>query len=250
MTNNWSEVIKENFDSAAPGYDEHAKLQNAVAWRLAKLCSIQEIPSGLWIDLGAGTGFLADSLERFNPNQKVLRIDKSPGMLARQKEKASSKLWDLNSGLPAFKHCPTLMASSFALHWLENPQTKVEEWFSAIAPGGWLALALPIKGCFPQWYQAAAFTGMPCTALDFPSSNSLLKSIPKNAIHYKKLHNFTQSASEVPSLLKAIKKIGGQASKEPPMGITYWRRLNDAWQRSIKKQVLLTWKIQLILIKR
>ena len=225
-------------------------MQYSVAWRLAKICSIHKVPTGLWVDLGAGTGLLADALELLNPTQKVLRVDGSPRMLAKQMSHSPSKLWDLNIGMPALDQVPTLIASSFTLHWLENPCERMNEWFRALPPGGWLALAVPVEGSFPQWHQAAQRAEIQCTALDFPSSSSLLNNIPKNCIRYHKLHNFTQSASEVTSLLKAIRKVGAKTSKKTPLRISDWRILSKSWKRSLKSNVSLTWSIQLVLIKR
>ncbi len=250
MTREWQEVVIKNFDLAADFYNQNAKLQLAIAWRLAKLCSIHQVPNGLWVDLGAGTGLLADALELLNSNQKVLRVDSSPEMLNQQKSDSPSQQWDLNIGIPPFNEFPTLVASSFTLHWLENPVERLNEWFQAITPGGWLALAVPVEGSFPQWHKAAKLAEVECTALSFPSSHSLLSNIPKKCIKYHRLHNFTESAKEVSSLFTAIRKVGAQASKKPPMRIRDWRILYKSWDRSLENKVSLTWRIQLVLIKR
>ena len=246
----WAQTVIKNFDQAAINYNDNAKLQFAIAWRLAKLCSQKTIPKGLWVDLGAGTGLLADALESRNPNQKVLRIDGSRRMLSECKSESSRRVWDLNLGLPSLESVPTLLASSFALHWLENPEVKLKEWFYALASGGFLALAVPVKGSFPEWRKAANHAEVPFTALSLPSQRVLLKEIPQTSIQYLKILQISQSGLGVPSLLKTIQRVGGQTSTQEPLGIAEWRRLNTAWAKSIAGKVTLTWHIQIALLKK
>ncbi|WP_320673958.1 methyltransferase domain-containing protein [Prochlorococcus sp. MIT 1341] len=246
----WHQEVIENFDKAAISYNENAKLQIAIAWRLAKICTRNKMPKGLWVDLGAGTGLLADALEELNPAQQVLRIDGSNEMLSRTKRLSHTRLWDLSEGLPNLETLPSLLASSFTLHWLEDPPRKLNEWFYSLASGGFLALAVPVDGSFPEWYQASNNAKVPCTALPLPNPKSLLNEIPKHCIQYRKIHSFTQYANDAPSLLKTMRRVGGQTSKNKPLSIKEWRRLSNSWKRSLEKKCALTWRIQIIILKR
>lgn len=40
--------------------------------------------------------------------------------------------------------------------------------------GGWLALAVPVAGSFPQWHQAADRARVPCTARRLPEADTLI----------------------------------------------------------------------------
>ena len=251
LSNSWSKQVLSNFEQAASTYNGQAELQRAVAWRLARQCAQQPIPTGLWVDLGSGTGLMADALEACNPDQAVLRVDGCPEMLKHQHNTSSSQLWDLNLGLPSWPTPPSLLASSFALHWLSNPQARLKEWLAALTPGGWLALALPVQGSFPEWHQAAATAGVSCTALPFPSQESLLEVLPSNSISYQQLHQFTQESPEVFQLLRPMRQMGSQASPCPAMGVGNWRQLKQAWPRCQNSGgAQLTWLIQLLLIQR
>ncbi len=251
MTETWQTLIKKNFEEAASNYSVQAKLQKRFAWLLAQECAKQPIPKGIWADLGTGTGFLAEALEACNPNQSVIRIDNSAEMLARHNPKKSSQLWDLNLGLPAWSSRPTLIASSFALHWLQNPQSRLAEWFQALAPGGWLAIAVPIQGSFPEWEKAANRARVHCTALPLPSKKSLLKAVSPAPIKFQTSQRFTQSDQKVHNLLKPIVNTGAHASPYKPLNVGSWRRLQQAWPRSKTDQCLkLTWLIQLLLVQR
>ncbi|MFL0734273.1 MAG: methyltransferase domain-containing protein [Prochlorococcus sp.] len=251
MSSGWSSLVLKNFNEAASTYNGQARLQRAVAWRLAKHCAKQQIPEGLWVDLGSGTGLMANALETCIPQRTVFRVDGCSEMLKLHHRHRPSQLWDLNLGLPPLPGLPTLLVSSFALHWLSNPQDQLKEWLAALAPGGLLALALPVHGSFPQWHHAAAAAGVACSAMPLPSQSSLLDALPRHCIRYQQLHHFTQQSGEVFSLLRPMRQMGAQSSPYPALGVANWRRLAQAWPSHQKDGVAeLTWLIQLLLIQR
>ena len=251
MSNNWTTQVISNFENAAHSYNGNAKLQRMMALELAQKCAEQKIPAGMWVDLGAGTGLLADALEACHAKQKVLRLDGSITMLQHQKNESSSQLWDLNLGLPKWTKPPTLLASSFVLHWLSDPKARLKEWFETLPPKGWLALALPIDGSFPEWQHAASQADVPYTALSFPSTSKLLQAIPSTSIRSKKIYRITESNKKVIALLRPMRQLGAHASHNKTMTIKEWRLLEKAWIRCNKDgEVKLTWCIQMLLMQR
>ena len=252
MKDSWQKEILQNFNLASYNYDNHASLQRNIAKLLALECSKQKISSGRWIDLGAGTGCLADLLEEFTPNQSVFRVDASEKMLEKNSKGSSKKLWDLNFGLPPdLAKSPNLIASNFALHWLNNPNAKVKEWFSSLAPRGWLAISVPILGSFPEWYQAASLAKVACTAINFPSHDSLLKVVERSNFHYYRIEKITQKASKATSLLKPLIQVGAHATQHKSLTISEWRKLENAWPSSTENnEKQLTWLIQILLAQK
>ena len=251
MQKKWSSLVNKNFNEAALNYNESAVIQKSTALKLAKICSHYPIKNGLWVDLGSGTGLLAQSLEDLHPNQSVLRLDNSRQMINQNSEKSTKQLWDLNDGLPKWTEKPNLLASSFVLHWLDNPQNKLKEWLNALSFDGWIALAIPIKGSFPEWYEAAEKANLTCTALDLPSYDSLIRVVPKKSILYNKIEIIKQTAKKATSLLKPMIKVGAQSSQKEQLSVSDWRHLLSFWPISNKdKQVSLSWSIQFLLIKR
>ena len=83
MTPTWTQRVLADFSDASSRYDTLVPLQRVVARRLAGHCAQVGVPPGLWVDLGSGTGLLADALEALHPGQSVLRVDGSAAMLAR-----------------------------------------------------------------------------------------------------------------------------------------------------------------------
>jgi len=251
MHKTWSSQVNKNFNEAALSYNESASIQKSTALKLAKICSHHSIKHGLWVDLGAGTGLLAKSLEDLHPNQYVVRLDNSKKMIDQHSEKCVKQLWDLNNGLPKWSKKPNLLASSFVLHWLDNPQKKLKEWLNSLSLDGWIALAIPIKGSFPEWYEAAEKANLTCTALDLPSYDSLIKVVPKQSILYNKIEVIKQTAKKATSLLKPMIKVGAQSSQKEQLSVSDWRHLLSFWPISNNdKQVSLSWSIQFLLIKR
>ena len=251
MSNTWGAKVLRSFDGAATQYNRAARLQTAMAWRLAGHCQRLPIPAGRWLDLGSGTGLLADAIEQRNPGKVVKRIDGSPSMLARSSRPDHTQLWDLNQPLESWDDPPTLIASSFCLHWLSDPGTKLQHWYECLAPGGWLIVALPIEGCFPQWHAAAQQAAVPCSALQFPSSEALLASLPKQRIRQQQELSFSEQASHITALLRPMQTIGAGTSTCSALNVKQWRRLIAHWpERSSEGQVRLTWLIQLLVIER
>ena len=251
MNKKWFSVVYKNFNEAAFNYNQSASIQKDTAIKLARICSHHSINNGLWVDLGSGTGLLANTLESLHPSQHVMRLDNSEKMLDQHSEKSIKQLWDLNNGLPKWSKKPNLLASSFVLHWLDNPQKQLKEWFNSLSLNGWLALAIPIKDSFPEWHEAAEKANLTCTALDLPLHDSLTSVVPNQSIIYNKIDVFKQNAERATSLLKPMIRIGAQSSYKKQLSISDWRHLLSFWPISNKdKQVSLSWSIQFLLIKR
>ncbi|WP_320663813.1 methyltransferase domain-containing protein [Prochlorococcus sp. MIT 1223] len=250
MNNEWQQSILKNFSKAASVYNENASIQKDIAWELASICSNKQIAKGVWVDLGSGTGHLAESLESLNPGQSVIRVDNSKEMIAQHAPNKETQVWDLDQGLPHWLESPKLIASSFVLHWLVNPTERLKEWINAVDNDGWVVISLPVKGSFNEWHEASKNAGVSCTELDLPTEQSLLGVIENNKVKHNQILSYTQKASGLTSLFKTMINVGAQATKKTSLSIGEWRRLRKAWPLSNKNEINLTWKIQLLLIQR
>ena len=251
MTESWRQQVLTRFDRAACRYDCEASLQRVIAGRLASLCTHEAIPAGLWVDLGSGTGLLANALERQCPGQQVLRLDGSQSMLSQQGQGPSVLAFDLNNPLPPWPAPPTLLASSFVLHWLNDPAKTLQHWFNSLAVDGWLALSVPVEGSFQQWHQAAAQAGVACTAMPLPERNSLLARLQPSAIQHCTVLNVTQRADHPLRLLKPMTTTGAGSTPAQRLNAASWRQLFRAWpQDEDSDRPGITWKILMLLLRR
>ena len=252
MTDSWSKDVISNFESAAPKYNQNANIQRECALELAQQCSKLSIPNGLWADLGAGTGLLADEIERFYPNQHIVRVDGSQKMLLENKKGSKSLLWDLNKGLPEWAIKPSFLCSSFVLHWLNFPYIKLNEWIESLSSKGLLALAVPISESFHEWKIAAQNSGELFTGLSLPSHELLIDNLTNNSeIQYQEIRSFTYAEENVFSLLKPIIKIGAHSKEKRNLTISGWRKLIEAWPQDKGDRLLkLSWQILILLIRK
>ena len=251
MTESWREQVLTSFDRAASRYAGEANLQRAIAEQLACLCAKEAIPPGLWVDLGSGTGLLADALERHCPGRQVLRLDGSRAMLSQQGQRPSVLTCDLNNPLPNWPAPPTLLASSFVLHWLNCPPTTLQHWFNSLAVDGWLALSVPVQGSFQQWHQAAACAGVVCTAMPLPDQDNLLARLPASTIEHCTVLKVTQRADHAVRLLKPMTTTGAGSTPAQQLSASSWRRLFRAWpMEKDSDRPGLTWNILTLLLRR
>lgn len=238
------QLVRLQFGRHAPYYNDLAQLQRGIAWRLAHHCRGLTIPAGPRADLGAGSGLLGSAWSaqladqpaatpQAPPSQApLLQVDLCPELLARNPLAPSqgALVWDLNNGLPPALRQAALLTSSFALQWLDDPGTQLEHWCSTLEVGGWLALAVPTCGSFPQWRQAAQRAGVPFTGLELPSAEQLAQRARRHLqlAHCQRLQ-FSRSHASGLSFLRQIRQLGAGASRHSPLTAPQLRRLLQHW---------------------
>ena len=237
----FSQQVRHRFGRQADHYNGHAKLQRAIAWRLARHCLSLPLPPGAWADLGAGSGLVGQALrEQAQALQEViaqakpslLQVDFCPELLACNPiaKAQGALLWDLNAGIPSDLEQPALLTSSFALQWLDDPIQQLELWCSALRPRGWLALAVPTAGSFPQWHQAAAAAQVPFTGLALPSAKGLVAAARRHLLmHTCQPLRFTQPCGNGLTFLRDVRQLGASASRQKPLHPSQLRRLLQHW---------------------
>ena len=248
MKDAWSSRVLKSFGASAAQYDASAELQQGMAWTLARLCRDSPIPRGLWVDLGSGTGRLADAIEQQHPGQSVLRVDGSEAMLRTQRSTSRTLLHDLNEALPNWSSPPALLCSSFVLHWLHNPPERLRHWFDQLAPGGWLALTVPVDGSFEQWHQAAERAGVPCTALPFPRLELLLAAVPTQAVRWQRLDCISRVGRHPLELLRPMIRTGADSTPSAGIGPAAWRRIFQNWP--MPDRPTLSWHLFTLMLQR
>ena len=244
------------FGRHAADYEGLAGLQRGIAWRLARLCrDLPAPPAGApRADLGAGSGLLSRALLHHCPGlagRPLLQLDLCPELLARNPIATAGPaplVWDLNGGLPAALEPAGLLVSSFALQWLEAPPRELERWGRALAPGGWLALAVPVRGSFPQWRQAAVAAGVPCTALELPDADALVGALASAglATTLRQRLRFSRPAGSGLATLRRLRDLGAGSSRTAPLSPAQLRRLLRHWPSG----AAMSWEVLLLVGQR
>ena len=245
-----SQHVRHRVGRQADPYNGHAKLQRAIAWRLAHHCLSLPLTPGPGADLGAGTGLVGQALNaQAQANLSLLQVDFCPELLACNPivKVQGALLWDLNAGLPSQLQQPALLTSSFALQWLDDPIQQLELWCSALRPRGWLALAVPTAGSFPQWHQAATAAQVPFTGLALPSAQGLIAAARHHLqVHTCQLLRFTLPCGNGLTFLRDVRQLGASASRQKPLHPSQLRRLLQHWPPG----GTLGWEVLLLVGKR
>ena len=247
----FSQRVLTGFGRRAASYELQARLQQGVAWRLGRLCRDLPLPAGPIADLGAGSGLLSRALQAHRPElaqAPPLQLDLCLELLARNPFAGPTPSpWDLNQGLPPALSGAALLLSSFALQWLDDPAGQLAHWSGRLAPGGWLALALPIAGSFDTWQAAARAAAVPCTALPLPRAEALLQAATSAGLELRHSQQLRFSRPDQGGLdtLRHLRQLGATASHQPPLAAGQLRRLLAHWPRAP-----LRWEVLLLVARR
>ncbi len=247
----FSQRVLTGFGRQAASYELQARLQQGVAWRLGRLCRDLPLAAGPIADLGAGSGLLSRALLAHRPElvqAPPLQLDLCLELLARNPHAGPAPCpWDLNRGLPPSLSGAALLLSSFALQWLEDPAGELAHWSGRLAPGGWLALALPVAGSFDTWQAAARAAAVPCTALSLPRADTLIQAATSAGLelrHSQQLH-FSRPDQGGLDTLRHLRQLGASASRQPPLAAGQLRRLLAHWPNAP-----LRWDVLLLVGRR
>jgi malonyl-CoA O-methyltransferase len=226
--------VRQGFGRGAASYETQARLQQGVAWRLGRLCRDLPLPAGPCADLGAGSGLLSRALLDQRPSlaKPPLQLDLCPELLAHNPLAGPTTApWDLNRGLPPQLRDAGLLLSSFALQWLDDPMAQLAHWAGRLAPGGWLALAVPVAGSFDTWQAAARAASVPCTALPLPEADGLIEAAIRAGLEGPRAERlrFSQAPRDGLATLRLLSSLGATASRQPPLATGQLRRLLAHW---------------------
>ena len=246
----WIKKINNNFNKAAHYYSNYSVVQKHFANKLLLIIKELEPQIGPWIDLGAGTGYLADLLEKNFMNINVMRIDFSPNMLKENKKHSKTILWDLNNDLPPYVNNASLMISSFCFHWLNEPEKKIREWFNRLVPGGFLIVLFPNNKSFPEWKDTCRKNNLDYSGLSLPCTNTLKSFVKENEIFLIKEFNYKETFPNIYKLFKSIINVGAQTTQRRRRTVSELKLMQKKWPKDQFEKVNLTWSISILILKK
>lgn len=118
---------------------------------LELLARVPIAEASLVLDLGCGTGNVTRIVAERFPAARVVGLDSSPEMLEKASATPSRIEWvrgDIAEWEP--ERAPDLIYSNAALHWLGGHRTLFRRLFGALAPGGCLAVQMPLSHLQPS----------------------------------------------------------------------------------------------------
>ena len=242
--------INNNFNNAAHSYSNHSLVQKHFANKLMLIIKKLKPQIGEWIDLGAGTGFLADLLEKNFVNVNVIRIDFSPNMLKENKKNSQTILWDLNIDLPPYINNASLIISSFCFHWLNEPEKKLRKWYNRLVPGGFLIVLFPNNESFPEWKDTCKKNNIEYSGLSLPCTNNLKKFVKENEIFLIKEFSYKETFPNIYKLFKSIINVGAHTSQSRRKTVSELKLMQKKWPKDQYEKVNLTWSISVLILKK
>ena len=246
----WNKKINNNFNNAAHSYSNYSLVQKYFANKLVLIIKELEPQIGKWFDLGAGTGYLADLLEKNFMNIKVKRIDFSPNMLKENRKNSQTILWDLNDDLPPSINNASLIISSFCFHWLNEPEKKLRKWYERLLPGGLLIVLFPNNKSFPEWKDTCKRNDIEYSGIALPCTNSLQRFVKENEIFLIKEFNYRETFPNIYKLFKSITNVGAQTSQKRRKTVSELKLMQEKWPKDQDAKVNLTWAISILILKK
>ena len=246
----WNKKINNNFNNAAHSYSNYSLVQKYFANKLVLIIKKLEPQIGKWFDLGAGTGYLADLLEKNFMNIKVKRIDFSPNMLKENKKNSQTILWDLNDDLPPSINNASLIISSFCFHWLNEPEKKLRKWYERLLPGGLLIVLFPNNKSFPEWKDTCKRNDIEYSGIALPCTNSLQRFVKENEIFLIKEFNYRETFPNIYKLFKSITNVGAQTTQKRRKTVSELKLMQEKWPKDQDAKVNLTWAISILILKK
>ena len=128
------------FGSKSAGYEQNAKIQSEIAEEAIKFCAkkVPEIKSGLWLDLGSGTGLARKKLVENFGEINIISLDISLLPLMENKNRVCGDF----DFLPFLDNSFDKIISCSALQWSKNIKNALQNSFNALNLGGKFVLAV------------------------------------------------------------------------------------------------------------
>ncbi|MCU0911802.1 MAG: methyltransferase domain-containing protein [Rhodobacteraceae bacterium] len=124
------------------------------------LAQVPDVPSGDIVDLGSGTGAVAAALAARWPGRRLVGVDASSAMLAEARATGHyAALIEADAATWTPPVPPALVFSNAALHWLGDHEGLLPRLARLIAPGGALAVQMPLQHDAPSHRLLAEVAG-------------------------------------------------------------------------------------------
>lgn len=252
-------AVARAFSGAARHYDAHASVQLASARTLLAMMPASDAP-GHAMDLGCGTLPLARALRERFPGRNWWAVDVSEAMLQQAEERGRLHGWQAlradAEALPFAANMFTQVYSSFALQWASSPQAVLKEVTRVLAPGGMLALSVPLAGTLQELKQSWARVddGDHVNALaTLPAWCGAAEAAGLALIHTQAL-TLTEHYADVRAVARGLKETGANVVRGRRRGLVSparFRAMEAAYETLREARGLpLTWQTGFLLMEK
>jgi malonyl-CoA O-methyltransferase len=229
--------VLEAFDQAS-GYDACADIQREVAQALARRIRLLPLPATPRVlEIGCGTGFLAEALETNMERADWLMTDIAPAMIERSRARLGGRgdryrFAVLDGEHPVFAEPEApfdLVCASLAMQWFDDLEESLGGLFRLVAPGGHLAFSTLAQGTFTEWREAHAGL-VPAGTHEYPGLTSLAGLRLDGIAGEVEAEHFVRTYPTAGAFLHSLRAIGAST---PRSG---YRPLSPASMRAVMRR--------------
>lgn len=218
--------VRQHFSCHAREYDRYALVQQKVARRLTEMLygQLQAFESAL--EVGCGTGMLSQQLSRVQPDLQLVLSDIAHGM-SQYVQQTLPQYPVCDADAAALPFCAAsfdLVTSSSVYQWLNDLPNAFAEIARVLRKDGKLALALfGEKTLFElrNAHQSVLPAHKVSHVQNFPALDTISAAVGRQFKILSLRSEFeVEWHTDVPALLRSLKKIGAQnASQQRPQGL-------------------------------
>ena len=233
-----SAAIRQHFNHAAPTYAQHALWQYQQAQKLWEYSATQRY-QGITLDIGSGTGWIAEQL--YQAGTPVIALDNAKQMLAQQQ--MPTLCADMHA-IPLAKHSIEQAFCGMTLQWSHDKLAALAEWRRVVAPQGTLFCSVLCKGTFATLHQAIATAGFCYPGNLFCTPEALLTTTQEAGWHVAHYEMFTDTLyfNSLNKLIMHLRLTGcvghNQANHRGLITPNQWQQLTQAYEQQRTPQGL------------
>lgn len=233
--------MRGNFSSHAGAYDRHASVQRRVVQLLCDKMPATDAGTGMFLDIGTGTGALAEALIRVQPGRQLVVMDIAHGMTRQAADRlpAVSACDGDARQLPFAAGTFAGVASSSVYQWVDCLPAAFTEVTRVLRPGGLFGLALfgeqtlhELRACHRRAV-AANGSNRSSHVQNFPTPNEIAEALAYAGLACRELFGTLEIEyhADVPALLRQLKQIGASnAAADRPRGLASRRVMQTMMQ--------------------
>lgn len=245
--------IKANFNKAHHSYNANAILQKIVAQNLVALAKKDVGLAKKIIDLGSGTGFIAQDILS-SAKKEIFQVDIAHKML-KNSIKSPGQIFNINAdieALPFNQPIFDLALSSLSFQWLNDLKKSLSEILLTIKKDGSFYFSLMGSQSLKELKQSCINCNIKLSINNFLDKEELANILSSLSLNYQiKSEIVILKYENLHSLLKSIKSIGaGYSDNKNHLNRNDFNKISNFYLKNfyLDNKVSATWEVFYITI--
>jgi malonyl-CoA O-methyltransferase len=245
--------VRARFSKAATTYDTAAMVQRQAARKLSlKLKNLlTDLPDGPLLELGCGTGFMSRHIAELAGERPVYLTDLSPAMLEQCREnladigRTKNLHFDcMDADTLACVNRFAAVVCSFSFQWFAEPESCLARMLESLKAGGYLLVAYPTSGSFPEWQQSCRASNRPYSGNLLPDADCLPRFAQLRALDYwSELEAISAWHKNARSFFESLRATGADFSLKRSGHPIDLLRIVRAWDKQCPAGVAATYEV-------